>query len=78
MEDLEEYVTNSYKGVQIPSKESGITTSDVETHKALALKNKLRRKEMKKAKAHMVKVTKDLAFGDGSYYTLRSVHGIED
>ena len=59
MEDLEEYIMDSYKGVQIPSKESGITTSEVETVVVLALKNTLVRKEMKKAELHMVKVTKD-------------------
>jgi len=59
MEDLEEYIMDSYKGVQIPSKESGITSSEVVSVIVLALKNKLMRKEMKKAKAHMVKVTKD-------------------
>jgi len=59
MGDLEDYIMDSYKGVQIPSKEAGITTSEVESHIAAAAKNKLMRKEMKKAKAHMVKVTKD-------------------
>ena len=59
MEDLEEYLTIEYKDIVIPTKESGETDSVSTTEIELAKKNKLVRKEMKKAKAHMVKVTKD-------------------
>ena len=59
MEDLEEYLTIEYKDFVIPTKESGETDSVSTTEIELAKKNKLVRKEMKKAKAHMVKVTKD-------------------
>ena len=59
MEDLEEYITLPYELIALPTKESGETDSTEAVAVALAKKNKLIRKEMKKAKAHMVKVTKD-------------------
>ena len=59
MEDLEEYITLPYELIALPTKESGETDSTEAVAVALAKKNKLIRKEMKKAKARMVKVTKD-------------------
>ena len=59
LEDLEEYLTPAYEHIDLPTKESGETDSVEAVAMALAKKNKLVRKEMKKAKAHMVKVTKD-------------------
>ena len=65
MNDLEEYVTIDYKDVDMPTKESTILSEgqDKTDLKAVAEcdKNKRSRKEMKKAKAHMVKVTKGYA-----------------
>ena len=65
MNDLEEYVNIDYKDVGMPTKESTVLGEyqDKTDLKALAAcdKNKLSRKEMKKAKAHMVKVTKGYA-----------------
>ena len=62
MEDLEEYVSEDYKGEDMPTKESTIPTDDTkDVDVAEAKTNKRVRKEMKKAKAHMVRVTKDFA-----------------
>lgn len=57
MEDLEVYVMDSYMRIMILTKESGMTTSVIDADIVLALKNKLIRKEMMTAKAHMGNVT---------------------
>ena len=60
MEDIEEYVTNAYKGNDMPSKEETIPVDTNDANEIdMCKKLKIVRKEMKKAKAHMVRVTKD-------------------
>ena len=65
MNDLEEYVTDDWKDIDMPTKLSADLTQIKDKTKldevAACDKNKLYRKEMKKAKAHMVKVTKGYA-----------------
>ena len=65
MNDLEEYVTDEWKDKDMPTKISADLTRIKDKTKldevATCDKNKLYRKEMKKAKAHMVKVTKGYA-----------------
>jgi len=61
MEDIEEYVTEAWKGRDMPTKESAeppADTTDTEGT-AKALKQKRIRKDMKKGKAHMVQESKD-------------------
>ena len=62
MNDLEGYTTEDWKGKDMPTKASTILP-DVEksdtAKTTLAAENKLVRKEMKKAKSHMVRVSKD-------------------
>ena len=61
MDDIEEYVTDAWSGKPMPTKVE-TEYDENETNKKtieLAKKNKVVRKEMKKAKAHMVKVTKE-------------------
>ena len=60
MEDLEEYVGMDYKYTSMPSKSSTVPAADADaTTIAVCTMNKKVRKEMKKAKAHMVRVTKE-------------------
>ena len=61
MDDIEEYVTDAWSSVPMPSKLATEYDDDEADKKViyLAKKNKIIRKEMKKAKAHMVKVTKE-------------------
>ena len=62
MNDLEEYATDEWKGKDMPTKASTVLldTDKGDSDKVtLATENKLVRKEMKKAKAHMVRVTKE-------------------
>ena len=60
MEDIEEYVTEVYKGKETPSKEETIPEDLDDANEGEERKKmKLVRKEMKNAKAHMVRVTKD-------------------
>ena len=65
MDDMKEYATDSYKKVTMPTKADTEydDDDDEKDNKVIekAKKNKLIRKEMKKAKAHMVKVTKGYA-----------------
>ena len=58
MDDIEEYVTEEYKDVDMPDKDSADTEGKVGDDLATAIKDKRIRKEMKKAKAHMVRVSK--------------------
>ena len=69
MEDLEEYVGEDFDGIAMPSKDS-CTPADLTNAvqvTAAHMNTLVRRKEMKKVKAHLVRrVTK----GDGSHYSL--------
>ena len=58
MDDIEEYAKEEYKSIDMPDKDSADTEGKVGDDLATATKNKRIRKEMKKAKAHMVRVTK--------------------
>ena len=62
MDDVEEYITDAWSSVPMPLKlatEYAADETDKKVIDLLAKKNKIIRKEMKKAKAHMVKVTKN-------------------
>ena len=61
MEDIEEYVTDTWKDKDMPTKVSTEPPADAtdKVGTAKALKQKSFRKDMKKAKAHMVRVSKD-------------------
>ena len=60
MENLEEYLGMDYKYTSTPSKSSTVLAADADAATiAVCTINKKVRKEMKKAKAHMVRVTKE-------------------
>jgi hypothetical protein len=79
MNDIEEYVNDDWKSKGMPTKVEADATLITDKTKvediAKCDKNKIYRKEMKKAKAHMVKVTK--GYGHGCYNSIRSVYRSE-
>ena len=60
MEDIEEYVTKAYAAVNIPTKASSIAQDSANVQQVEKAKIKaIIRKEMKRSKAHIVRVTED-------------------